>query len=116
MSNHWEAEVKRLNSVVDTCLKYHNEDKARIAQLEADLKVAQNYEDQHYQRCQQLWAALSEIIESVQGGMYKPDVLFGSIARARLNFMWLSITAETPADAVDRISDEAMKNTKTYGW
>jgi hypothetical protein len=30
--------------------------------------------------------------------------------------MWLSITAETPADAVDRISDEAMKNTKTRGW
>jgi hypothetical protein len=31
-----------------------------------------------------LAALLKEITEAVQGGMYKPDVLFGAIARARL--------------------------------
>ena len=38
------------------------------------------------------------------------------IAQLKHDLMWLSITAETLADAVDRISDEAMKNTKTRGW
>jgi hypothetical protein len=34
---------------------------------------------------------LREITDAVQGGMYKPDVLFGAISRARL---WLQSDAE----------------------
>ena len=48
------------------------------------------------------------------GGLWNPELMDHDEVRAML--IDARDVIETLADAVDRISDEAMKNTKTRGW
>jgi len=86
---------------------------ARIAQLEAHLE----YEETDHDGRQ---SDLIMQIVRLEAALREARDLLGEWREGNAPFtqtdMWLSITAETLADAVDRISDETMKNTKTRGW